>query len=53
MPCVSRHFRRSYLKANRPKVSKSEETRKVEYAYNVDINKLGVQELRCMRPMAL
>jgi len=29
---VSRHFRRSYLKANR--VSKSEETRRVEYAYN-------------------
>ena len=29
---VSRHFRRSYLKAN--KVSKSEGTKKVEYAYN-------------------
>jgi len=29
---VSRHFRRNYLKAN--KVSRSEETRKVEYAYN-------------------
>jgi len=29
---VSLHFRRSYLKAN--KVSKSEGTNKVEYAYN-------------------
>jgi len=29
---VSRHFRRSYLKAH--KVSKSEGTRKVEYAYH-------------------
>ena len=29
--CMSRHFRRSYLKAN--EVSKSEGTRKVEYAY--------------------
>jgi len=30
-PYVSRHFSRSYLKAN--KVSKSEGTTKVEYAY--------------------
>ena len=32
MRYVLGHFRRSYLKAN--KVSKREETRKVEYAYN-------------------
>jgi len=31
---VLRQFRRSYLKENRPKISRSEETRKVEYAYN-------------------